>query len=955
MSGPMRRYVLALQIGVSAGLVALWTCSRPDTPDCGGTDCAPPPIDGESPFVPVRPAPEGAGPPTTVAAPLTVEYGGCESIVTSDDDEIVCSYEPGVELRLWVVHPGVDRVEALLDGSPWTATRYDVVEEPGEGLRGLVLGEDARRLEVRAPDGQTWMLPLRARTRASKAERSLRERLQREGRDLEDRAHRGETETVAMARQLVEVSKENGLLSEGIDLALGVAYELAWYGGQPARAEALLEAVAPDARRYPEGNAALAIYLGHALDLQGRLVAAARAYRRGGRYSVRMDDGGLQLDALPIYAHTLADLGYFEAAIYWGDRSVERARAQGELEGMVKTMLMVATTNIELSRSGRTHEDPGPLLTQVIALSLDGGATRDLMEARLAQAELVLLRGDAASALRALDELDDENLATASLATRDRVRLQALLDGSSSERELRRAQAQLADAVERAGLPELHWMAEVHHGKVLERLEDLDGAREAYQRSEALLDELIPLSLLGGRGEVAPAQGRESTQRLVSLLLRQGDSEAALCTVRRARARVGQLARLFPRLHDGARDELRARITEYLEAKAEHEALLQGARSLPGADRERALREAARRKAELDRSAMEILGTQAGYRGLPQCDELGARIPGELFLGLYPRGDDLIVFVQDDQGTSHRVLSDHHALTGPEDLEWLSRVLLEPLDDRLDAASRVRVLASGEAATIDVHALTWRDEPLVAQVPVVYGLDLPLRPSPAESGAAGRPRALVISDAGARGASEEAKAIDGLLATAGWDVERSTSAHHGAGRLREDLAEVDLLHYAGHAYYDVGGSIRRAGDASGGSLEPVLHLWPPYPGGAAAEPSYIPLGPTDRLDVQDVLMMEQVPRSVVLMGCATGVHDERMAYGGLSMAAAFVAAGSEMVVASTREVDGKEASLVGRGLHAATDGRAAVEPGTWLKQALSWARARGLPSRALRDYRVYVP
>jgi hypothetical protein len=101
--------------------------------------------------------------------------------------------------------------------------------------------------------------------------------------------------------------------------------------------------------------------------------------------------------------------------------------------------------------------------------------------------------------------------------------------------------------------------------------------------------------------------------------------------------------------------------------------------------------------------------------------------------------------------------------------------------------------------------------------------------------------------------------------------------------------------------------------------------------------------------------MEQVPRSVVLMGCATGVHDERMAYGGFSLATAFLGAGAEVVVASTREVDGAEASLVGRGLYGDFGERSLDEPGAWLMHAVRWARERGLPERAVRDYRVLVP
>lgn len=910
-----------------------------------------------SPAIPFAKAVRVATEQAPAEAFLEVEYGGCARIVASKDAAVECIYVPGEALRLWVVHPEPHDVRLVLDGEPWAATPYQRPEEPGQGHRGRIVGSDSSELVVRAPEGLSWTLRLRAQDRLTAREQGIVDRLDERATALEAPLYLGRVDRFPELVGYIDELLEQGMLSDGVDLAQAGSFNLENQAGRPDLSNELLEQVRASAERYPEGRASMAIYGGHVLEQEGRLVEAAAAYRLGARYAVRMDDAGLALDALSDYAMVLAELGYFEAAAYWGARAVALTREHGRLVDRMGVMTMVARVELRLRATGKIHDDPGPLLREVLALAstAEGPADKgDVEPARLGLAVLAIDDGQPGAALHHLDALDEAELShDDQLEARD-LRLRARISQGAKGKELRDRLAELESFAATEGLQGAQWLAAVRRGEVLERLGDREGALEAYERSEDVLDRMIPLALLGVQGEVAPARRREGTERLVALLLQEGRADEALCVSRQAQARVGQLARVFSRLDHQTRQSLRPRVEEYRRLQQEHEALLRRMSTLAVRERDQAQREAERLHHALEVEALGILSVRSDGRARPRCDELRPRAPGELLLGLYPHGDDLLVLVQDDEGTTHRVLSDQASLVRPDDAKWLGNLLLDPLEARLLRARQVRVLASGEAAALDVHALPWRGRPLVEQVPVVYGLDLPW--SPREAGADGSSSALVLGDARAKGTDDERKEVFDALTRAHWASTSASSTELTAHQLRQALSSVEHFHYAGHAYYDAGGQALPVGRPQLAEADPLpTRLWPPYPGGAAAEPSYIPLGPAGRLDVQDVLMMEQVPRSVVLMGCATGVHDERMAYGGFSLATAFLGAGAQVVVASTREVDGAEASLVGRGLSADFGERRVGEPGEWFLGAIRWAREQGLPERAVRDYRVLVP
>ncbi len=877
------------------------------------------------------------------------------TLIDGSERGLECIYEPGEALNLWVMHARYRDARFTLDGADAETTVYLRDEEPGQGFR-VKMPDGRRSLEVRVPGASPWVLPVRSSEALTEQERQRRKQFDTEALAVERRLMAGEIAALEDSDRVFHKGLEQGLWDDAMRLGIATGWYTHTRLDRPDLARARFEELRPRALRDPKFSAAISIYLGDVVRREGREGEAAIMFREAARHAIRIDDRGLQRDALGRYTFVLAALGYDDAALHWSSSLVELMRAASDRHAdLAITLVLVANVHRRL-HAAKGAIDPRPLLEEALAMYQPGGVIENPSNsgpALMGLAALDLQQGKPADALRrihaarAIPKLMLEVVNQAALAD---LEVRALLASGADAVRLDAALRTLDELAEGSVSRENWWAAKVRRGEVLAARGDWSGALAAFAGSEDELDALIPLAALGANGQVSDLRHLDGRRQLLLLLLDKGQPEQAMCVARRAHARLSQLDSAYGRWDLDDSEDAERKFAQYVEARTDYEQLLQSRSDLPEGELQRATQEAKRRHDELQQNVLELFSQRAANPRRPACEALSPREPGELLLGLHPLGDDLLVIASADGGTTHHIVRGF----GRDGRGWtpkrLSAELFRGLDHDIDGAKRIRVLATHGATTIDVHALSWRGRPLIRQRPVVYGLEL-LAPRDAVDGA-GPSSALVVAD-GTVVPAGEVDFVVGRIAETGTKVVQLGSDRQTPELLRTHLAAVEHFHYLGHAY--------RSGTAPSAERggEPMLaaeSLWPPYPGGAASEPAFIPLdGDAGRLEVADILMLEQVPRTVMLMGCATGSVEGTAPGGGVSLAAAFLGAGSVAVVASTRKVGSAEAFLLGRELAEHLGHGAAADPGRWMQHALEAALEGDLEPSAIADYRVFVP
>ncbi|MCA9719856.1 MAG: CHAT domain-containing protein, partial [Myxococcales bacterium] len=347
------------------------------------------------------------------------------------------------------------------------------------------------------------------------------------------------------------------------------------------------------------------------------------------------------------------------------------------------------------------------------------------------------------------------------------------------------------------------------------------------------------------------------------------------------------------------------RVRAYRRARAHLDRLRQDDWRLSSAELARAQ---ARRRVETLRAQElrnEALGLLSEAQAAPvRCADLRPPEPGELLLLYHPVVEGWVGFAATtSEVTVARVAESNQALEraiAARDSSADARRLLAPFRDALDATERVRVLPLGLLLDVPFHAIPWpedqEDALLLDHAPVAYAVDLPrpsaLEPPGASEGDAdARQRhAVVIGDprSNLEHILREISEVDSILDDRRWSVELLHDADVDGDTLRAAIARATHLHYAGHGLSD----------------------------GLAGAGSFVELADS-QLSVGDILVLPQVPRSVVLAGCETGLTNSHTLGGGMSVARAFLAAGSESVIAADHEIDDEVAATISVELYTA--------------------------------------
>ncbi len=419
------------------------------------------------------------------------------------------------------------------------------------------------------------------------------------------------------------------------------------------------------------------------------------------------------------------------------------------------------------------------------------------------------------------------------------------------------------------------WQAAAGQAVALDTLGRHAEALSAYANAEALLERASQQVPIDSGREGFVDRGAQVTQRHLDLLLRRGRVAEAYALGRRARSRVVRALQWQSRLSQLSPDEQAqwdVAITAYRRQRRAFETATAEDWRLP-ADQLRRRQDARRRERELLQRALDAAFTTLDALTPTVETALTAAPRGEARLLYFPLADGWVGFAEDE----HELIVARLGELSPEATPAiLARQLLQPFATIVERADRVRFLPYGWLREIDLHMLPFAGDILLADRPVIYGLDLLSQNEPASP----THRALVVADPS--GNLESARAEGRSVAdeirrqAPDWTTQLLFGDEADSPTVRALMPSADVLHYAGHGLFD---------DSTG--LQSAL-----------------PLAGDSLLTVADILALERVPRWVVLSGCETGRSPERTSVESASgLAHAFLTSGSLGVIAAVRPVE----------------------------------------------------
>lgn len=456
-------------------------------------------------------------------------------------------------------------------------------------------------------------------------------------------------------------------------------------------------------------------------------------------------------------------------------------------------------------------------------------------------------------------------------------------------------------------------------------LGDRTAALEVLRMAEALLDEQsLQIPIYEGR-ETFMATRQAIVSLHVDLLLKQGEEEEALTIARQARSRMlrqlersDRLASLTP----ARRAEWDRLLNAYQQKRA---ALEERAKDQWKLAIDQSLQEQTATKAEAEAAnrLLDQVFLLLGDSGEQRRAVLSPPHRGELILAYHPLPHGWVGFATDG-----KTVAVHRFDLPPGDLlpsEELSRHLLLPFDAQIKRAERIRILPSGRVQEVDFNALPFDGDILLVKRPLVYGLDLPVPPGSAQ--APGR-RALLVADPrdNLPKAFGEVRMVQKALDSRArpWAIEVLKTMEASPEAVLDRLATVDLFHYAGH------------GKFSG------FNGWE----------SSLLLAEKTRLTLGDLLALERVPAWVVLSACESGRSSTETPVESLGLAHAFLLAGSQAVVASTRPAKDLEMPQFFADLYRQWDHDSDLAVALQRAQ-LSWRKRN--PEADWQSFRLFVP
>jgi hypothetical protein len=762
------------------------------------------------------------------------------------------------EVSVTVAADATDLMVWAADGAgrgTWTLRIRPGLSDPDlEAVKGLRRSDpDAARARMPALD--TYEGPLRG------VATSLAARLALQSGDM--------PKAEALFRHAMVLHRAEGRLSDEVKDGMALTWALRKHGRRFADARAVLAGLSEPLRAYGvEGEVQVGYYAGLIERDAGDLRAALRHWRAASEGADALGMTGYGGDLLQVRADLLVRLGRADEAIELleGIRPEGPCGAAAVLDNRAWARLMWAE-----SHAGE-GDDPAAELLQSQALY--AGQCNNPERAKNVQVNLALAALQRSRLADAARHLAAARGVAEPVVAAWRLLIRARLDAARGQTEKALAAYRLlARRARAAAAPEPLWRALVGQANVIAPV-DPEAAIRALLDAGRLLDERVPAVPLG-EGRASFLSDRDPPERLlVKLLLQLGREREAAEAARRSRRRalVG-LRRLdqIAALSTEARSAWDTALAEYRSVREQVDAETASAWALPSDQLAALEARTAVREADLKRTLDAAFAALGSEPVAPPNTPQGT----DVWLVLYPlpRADARWAAIALWAGGAMSAGGARSAVARAGD----PGLLLRALKPALATAGHVRVMAYGALEQLDLHALLLD---LDLPVPVSYSADLGGRPTAAVG------RTLLVADPSGDlpGARAEAAAIGPLL---GPDLLVLQSSQATGPAVRTALADARSLHFAGHGTF-----------------------------GADGWDTALKLADGARLTPGDILALPRVPATVVLAGCETAKTEQDTGAVSVSLANAFLAAGANSVIATTRPVKDEVALAFSKHLYA---------------------------------------
>ncbi len=670
-------------------------------------------------------------------------------------------------------------------------------------------------------------------------------------------------------RRAIELHRAAGRVSDAADDSFALAFALHQRSRRYDEARAVLDAAKGELALYPEGRAREPYYRGILAAETGDHRGALAMLREATRLADELGMTKLARNARSSTALEMQELGRAKEALVLL-RDLEKELADG-----APCERAEAANNVGWGALLVEDDDARAPLERAIAI--EGCADAYVRSFALANLARVALReGDLDAAERRLAEARAAVKEPRGVERIAHLEIEGRIDLARGRAA--RALARFDDALafaRAAVLPLPEWSALTARADALEALGKKSEAAATLLEAERVLDDAALLVPLGEGRAAFVADRSRSARAAVDLLVRLGRAGDAARVARRSRARVLagveralRIASLSPPERARWDDAVRA----FRAARAELDAAAANDWKLAADDLKNTVDQRRGRERDLRtalEAAMAVLSKSAPVDG-----DDATLAEGDVELVVHPTAKGWIAIARGDRGATAWPVPEPSRPAGE-----LARALLDPLATTLDRARRLRVRAYGGWRTVDVHALPFRDRPLVATLAVDYPVGLAARRRRDASDGV-----VVVGDptGDLPSAGDEARAVAKLLSPEA-RVTLLVRDDASSDRLGAALRGASTFHYAGHGVY----------------------------AGREGWESALPLAHGSRLTVADVLAIAPAPSRVVLSGCDAAKSEGDAE--GLGLAQAFVAAGADEVLAPVRPVsDALAAKLAAR-------------------------------------------